>query len=1185
MTKWMHKFVWMGALGLLACGGGIGQGCNSEVLPTGFPIEQTVANAAHLRISRAGLSFLEQTAPRILSKQLLPTGGGSLDFPIQTSTSAPFSLVGIDFTPTICPDGPTTDKCTAQLDLAKATTELDAQTPHTLSFRPTVPLLLKDTPVRLDYRALGSDRKIILHIAYGDNTSCDREIPSATPHALPIRVRVPFVEGTTAPRTGYTYADVDNATIDTSGISSDNVKICADCGSLGSWACNGILNSGLIKGNIVDTLKSQIDGMAKNAMRNALCTAPRVTATGTPSCPTGSKSNADKTQCVYDNAPEKCVPSQLGLDGRADLSSMLSDLSPGTQGKLDYLFAAGGTMDPWPMAATPTDNERTSNGMTFHLMGGAIESETSRCVNPIALVRPTGIPVPDELKANSLPDWPLANGPHAGFALSERFLNYALGSAYNSGLLCLKITSDRVPQITTGALSLLAGSLKTLPTQGKTGAVALVTHPSSPPSMRIGTGSDVNSDPLLRLDLNKFGIDIMVWSHDRYLRAFTYTADISIPINLDVDDSNPGEAVLKPNIGKITLNNPLVTNSELLAENPTNIATGLTGIVESLVGGVAANAAQALPLNGILSAYGIGIATPKGAVRRVVKDNDNFLGVFVNFTDTGAVVTPAAVRGNLRSLSLPSMGCQASPMSSGSVATVAALAALGVLVARRRRSAKWAVLCVVAGLPACDCNDDQAAKPKCGDDCKQTCEAAVDRGLVGAYGSAVQGADGKVYVAGYADALFPSSGIGVQPYGDLAVGTIDVTSGATTWEVIDGIPARQAGTCPTYDPTGWRKGETDPGDNVGLWTSSAIAPNGTRHVAYYDATHGALKYAVREPGNKASWKTHVISQKDGVDAGRYVSLSLRGARPVLAFHRLSTGASGSSTAAVVMAEANVDVPSKAEDWKLSNVASVDSSSCSALRPGDGSSTCGPRKCVTGTGLCADLMTGCSGCGATEACVAGTDGKPACATAVMIDEPATTPKRFGIHTKLFVSGTSMAVAAYDALSGQLHVYRPNGSAWDDTVVDGAAVTGGAANAGAGVSGAFDAAGALHLAYTDPAHGTLRYAKLGSAPEQVDDGTSTTATPFADRVHLISPDTALRIDAEGNVQIAYKDGTAGTLRFAVKKGGSWTRKVGSEPGQVAGSFPSFLPDGRVVHFSRMLDKSVAEATGDLRVSSEP
>jgi len=64
-------------------------------------------------------------------------------------------------------------------------------------------------------------------------------------------------------------------------------------------------------------------------------------------------------------------------------------------------------------------------------------------------------------------------------------------------------------------------------------------------------------------------------------------------------------------------------------------------------------------------------------------------------------------------------------------------------------------------------------------------------------------------------------------YGDLVVGKYDASKMQVAWQSIDGLPpALPAGTCPQYDPTGWRQGQSDPGADVGLWTSIQVGASG-----------------------------------------------------------------------------------------------------------------------------------------------------------------------------------------------------------------------------------------------------------------------------------------------------------------------------------------------------------------------
>ena len=96
----------------------------------------------------------------------------------------------------------------------------------------------------------------------------------------------------------------------------------------------------------------------------------------------------------------------------------------------------------------------------------------------------------------------------------------------------LGITTDQFPQLNSGLLSALVRSIKTLTFEQKGAPVAITTRPQTPPTIKLGSGADIKKDPLLAVQLNKFAIDFYVWSYDRFVRAFTLTADITLPINL-----------------------------------------------------------------------------------------------------------------------------------------------------------------------------------------------------------------------------------------------------------------------------------------------------------------------------------------------------------------------------------------------------------------------------------------------------------------------------------------------------------------------------------------------------------------------------------------------------------------------------------------------------------------------------
>ena len=186
-----------------------------------------------------------------------------------------------------------------------------------------------------------------------------------------------------------------------------------------------------------------------------------------------------------------------------------------------------------PAGSPPDSSGNTPNGLTLGMVGAMVPDPTSACVPQAANPVPTGIPIPVELEQNTETPWPSSdpNGPNVGLAISGAYMNYALGSIYNSGALCLGITtSASFSELTSAALSLFAPFIADLTFEQQPAAMAVTTRPQLPPTVAIGGGTDPNTDPLLMMSLDQFAIDFYVWSDDRYVRAFTFTVDMNIPI-------------------------------------------------------------------------------------------------------------------------------------------------------------------------------------------------------------------------------------------------------------------------------------------------------------------------------------------------------------------------------------------------------------------------------------------------------------------------------------------------------------------------------------------------------------------------------------------------------------------------------------------------------------------------------
>jgi len=611
-----------------------------------------IANAVSIRVSRPGLDAIEQNLPAIASSVVgVPGGKLTIDIPTTQAGSMDLAAAGItvaSITPNVCPNGADPNAnpptCQAQANLGASTFTIDAVKPNAVVVHAVVPLVLQNAPISaqvkgLDLIPMGS---ITLYLGYGDG-GCSggggNGSPIVTPHALPITITIPLVPETTAPRTGYTKLDIDNAVIDLSGLSSDNVQICANCG-FASNICDAITNSATLKNLVVTPMTTQLASQIKSMLAAQLCTAPNPALD--PPCPTGTSPDISNTKCVFNSAPTKCVPTLLGTDAHANLGGLLASISPGSAGALDFGLAATGAMNPAP--GGNTDNAgHTTNGITLSMIGGVIPQPLSKCVSQASVTLPTGIPVPDEI-APSTAD--TASTPHVGIALAERFIDYSVKSSYNSGLFCLGISTEQVDMLKAGLLSLLIPSIKNLTFEQGNAAAAITTRPQAPPSITVGAGTA--DDPLLVVTLPKFAIDFYIWNLDRFVRAFTFEADLTIPVNIQTGKgpaSSPN-AALMPSLGDVKVANGVVTNADLLFDDPVVIASALSGLVsgmsKQLVGSL-----QPIDVSNLLASTGMSVEVT--GIQELSKGNDNFIGIFANLAAASTTTLEADTTATLAS--------------------------------------------------------------------------------------------------------------------------------------------------------------------------------------------------------------------------------------------------------------------------------------------------------------------------------------------------------------------------------------------------------------------------------------------------------------------------------------------------------------------------------------------------------
>jgi hypothetical protein len=207
-----------------------------------------------------------------------------------------------------------------------------------------------------------------------------------------------------------------------------------------------------------------------------------------------------------------------------------------------------------------------------------------------------------------------------------------------------------------------------------------------------------------------------------------------------------------------------------------------------------------------------------------------------------------------------------------------------------------------------DCSPDFCEKgqlPYCLDN-MCVCSDDIPAGRIGPYSHVAVGPDGAVWVSAYA-----------QSHGDLVVAkvTADGRIPEEAWQWVDGVPDG-----PVIVPDSKiRRGIDDGGPDVGMYTSIAVAPDGTPMVSYFDRDTASLKFAQQVNG---TWQTHFVDKgtgqlgASGALVGMYTSLTLRSddGRPGIAYLAHVKDAAG-TRAEVRFASAQSTRPGTAGDWQ------------------------------------------------------------------------------------------------------------------------------------------------------------------------------------------------------------------------------------------------------------------------------
>jgi hypothetical protein len=479
-------------------------------------------------------------------------------------------------------------------------------------------------------------------------------------------------------------------------------------------------------------------------------------------------------------------------------------------------------------------------------------------------------------------------------------------------------------------------------------------------------------------------------------------------------------------------------------------------------------------------------------------------------------------------------GCAMAPGGSSDARGLGlVLLALMALVIHRRRSAvakisaRASLVAAVAAagvfIAGCGCQshaqcsvDDDCAKMQCGDGkipscAANMCSCVLDQPLgdIGRF-SSMAVIDSTSYVSAYNNT-----------YGDLMIGHIEPPGIVANWDFVDGVPD----VAPELPGSHVRGGVQDPGDDVGRYTSIGSTKSGDPIIAYYDKTHGSLKFA---SFGVIRWHTHEIDKGSltmgmgpGDDLGRWASMTVDSdGKPAIAYSAwVQKGMSGMPESQLRWAQANTATPTSSSDWTITV---LDSRPTTATSSTDG-------------GVVMDM--------AMAAGDGGVDGG--------MSTPATPVDELlppGIALMSAAARNQMdlpAVVYYDYDRGNLRyvAFDPNMGKWTvPAILDGEDSTGkDLGDFGRYPTLIFDMNGTGHIAYesTSGAISQLCYMNtMAKMRELVDDGFSDSDEMTQDGIpspvwHSVGDSASVQLKANGQPVIAYQDSTVLELRLATRQ----------------------------------------------------
>ncbi|MHB8877890.1 MAG: LBP/BPI/CETP family protein [Myxococcaceae bacterium] len=338
----------------------------------------------------------------------------------------------------------------------------------------------------------------------------------------------------------------------------------------GSCVTCGAASFDAVKTMLIGQVVSSLQGSIQDAVDDASC---QKCSAGEPTCPQLAPAAStcqvdvdggqDSGFCI-DTTTQKCVPAILGVEGRMNAGAMLPGLGVPEDSQLDLSIAAGGTAS-------------CDTGINVGMRGGTREVAVADCVK--AQPAPVIVALPPPAFDSSAP----VGGYDLGLGVSRQFLDNALHHAGQSGVMCIAITGDKVPQLSSGLFKPIVPSLGMLTPKDEDVPMMVVLRPGASPTVRVGEGSidpvtGKPIDPLITVTMKDLGVDFYALIDDRQVRLFTLLADVAFPLSLVFE----GCTDITPAVGSLAgaITNVRATNSEIVAEN----LTALESLIPLFIG-------------------------------------------------------------------------------------------------------------------------------------------------------------------------------------------------------------------------------------------------------------------------------------------------------------------------------------------------------------------------------------------------------------------------------------------------------------------------------------------------------------------------------------------------------------------------------------------------------------------------